>query len=98
MEAKNQDGRKMIPGQKVYHNGKKHRIVAVHGSETYNIRNKAGEQKLVNGTELFNLKQLRTNFDNFIVWFVELHTIKAAIYIAIFLLFVSFVLILFLKA
>ena len=92
------EGNEMTNGQKVYHNGKKYRIVAVHGSDTYTIRNKAGEQKLVNGTELFSLKQLRTNFDNFIVWFVELPTIKAIIYIAIFLLFVSFVLILFLKA
>lgn len=88
----------MTHGQKVYHNGKKYRIVSVHGSDTYTIRNKAGEQKLVNGTELFSFKQLRTNFDNFIVWFVELPTIKAVIYIAIFLLLVSFVLILFLKA
>ena len=101
MEAKNQEGRKMTPGQKVYHNGKKYRIVAVHGSNTYTIRNKRGEQKLVNKYELrkrFGVYHYKQIFDDSIICFVELPTIKAVIYISMFLLMVSFLLILFLKA
>jgi len=89
------EGNEMTHGQKVYLHYKKYRIVAVHGSDIYTIRNKAGEQKIVNGSYLFSFKQLRTKFDNFIIWFVELPTIKAAFYIAMFLLMSAFLFVLF---